>query len=150
MDVLEPLYEVLALEGSQDRLSGLPRLIYLSELHYTEKDGEDASAALADRMGQEPYFQIARTFKHAPRDKVSYEYAKTCFHEGRYTIAQEIAEKLIATCNLDWRTVFRTYYLLARISLYYGDKANARQYNDLSLRAYPYYAPALSLRRQLI
>ena len=150
IDIIAPLYEVLATGQPQDRLSGLPRLIYLSELRYAEKDGENASAVLAEKIGQEAYFQIVRTFKHAPRDKVSYEYAKTCFHEGRYGTAQEVAKKLVATCNLDWRTVFRTYYLLARISLWHGDKAKAKRYNDLCLRAYPYYAPALSLRRQLL
>jgi len=149
IDIIAPLYNVLTLGQPEDTLSGLPRLVYLSELYYTEKRGEEAFAILAEKMGQEAYYQIIRTFRHAPKDKVSYEYAKTSFHEGRYEAAQEVLEKLIATCNLDWRTVFRTYYLLARISLHHCDRTNAKRYNDLSLRAYAYYAPALSLSRQL-
>jgi hypothetical protein len=149
MDIIAPLYNVLALGQPEDSLSGLPHLVYLSELYYTEKRGEEAFAILIEKMGQETYYQIIKTFRHAPKDKVSYEYAKTCFHEGQYETSQEILEKLIATCNLDWRTVFRSYYLLARISLHHCDRVNAKRYNDLSLRAYAYYAPALLLVKQL-
>lgn len=149
MDIIAPLYDVLVSGQSEDKLLGLPRLVYLSELHYTEINGKEAFAILDEKIGQQAYYQIIITFRHAPRDKISYEYAKTCYHEGHHKIAEEVLEKLITRCNLDWRTVFRTYYLLAKISLHYGNKMKAKKYNDLSLRAYEYYSPALLLSKQL-
>jgi SAM-dependent methyltransferase len=149
LDIVSSLHDMMSKDQTEKVLSGIPNLIYQSECHYTEDYGKKASVILAEKIGKEPYYPIIKTFRHAPKHKIAYEFAKTCFHDGKYEKAREILETLITICNLDWRTVFRTYYLLARVFLHYNDLVKARQFNELSLRAYDHYAPALMLKNEL-
>ena len=61
----------------------------------------------------------------------------------------KIALILKNTINLDWRTVFRTYYLLAKINFNLGNKIEAKKFNDLALRAHPNYSLALKMQKAL-
>jgi SAM-dependent methyltransferase len=148
MDIIAPLFDAIAFSASEDTLPELSSLIYLSECCWMEKRGVYASKKLFNKLGKKPYYHIIKTFRHAPRHKIVYEYAKTCFHAGHYDMAESVSNELITICNLDWRTVFRTYYLLARIFLKHNDRVKAKYFNDLSLRAYAYYAPAIMLKKQ--
>ena len=149
LDIIEPLYSFIDGRISRSELPELANLIYLSEFYYTEQMGIEASDALFRKIGSEVYYRTVITFRHAPRHKIAYEFAKACFHDRQYEKAREILEGLITVCNLDWRTVFRSYYLLARIFLQYNDRVSAKRFNDLSLRAYNHYAPALMLQKRL-
>ena len=126
------------------------RLIYDSELHYTESIGGKAKKNLEEKIGTNKYYEITQTFKHSPKQKISFEYAKTCYHVGNSKQALKVAQELINTINLDWRTVFRTYYLIAKINFDLGNMNESKKYNELALRAHSPYSLELKLKKLLI
>jgi len=150
LKLIEPLYQVFIEECSIDQLDGIPRLIYDSELFYKESKGEKAKKSLEEKIGINKYYEITQTFKHSPKQKISFEYAKTCYHVGNSKQALKVAQELINTINLDWRTVFRAYYLIAKINFDLGNMKESKKFNELSLRAHPLYSLGLKLKKMLI
>ena len=119
------------------------------ELKYKKVSSKTAVQKLKKIIGNKPYYQIIRTFKHAPNDKISFEYAKSLYHEGLTEKTQEITEHLIEKVTLDWRTVYKSYYLLAKLNLEKKNYTNARKFNKLSLKAHPSYSLAIELQNKL-
>ena len=149
LEFIEPLYMTITNQRPKEHLEPIPRLMYDSEVYYVELKGKEAKRNLELIIGAESYFPIIQTFKHSPVQKISFEYAKTCYHVGRMEESLQISQQLVKTINLDWRIVFMTYYLLAKINFDSGYKIESKKYNDLALRAHPYYSPALKLRKLL-
>jgi hypothetical protein len=133
----------------KSKLKTISNLIYESEFHYTEPKGEKLSQKLRKMIGTKPYYQIITTFKHAPKEKILFEYAKSSYQKGLVQDALKVCLELIKKINLDWRTVYSTYYLLARINFDLGNIAKSKHFNDLSLRAYPSYSLAQKLQIKL-
>lgn len=146
---IEPLYSIILGESSLRDISEIPKLIYYSEIRYKEKIGRSAATKLQKKIRDKAIYDIIRTFKHAPAQKIAFEFAKTCFHQGLIQKSLDVATKLINTVNLDWRMVYSTYHLLALLNYTIGNKPNARLYNNLALRAHPPYSLALKLKRRL-
>ena len=146
---IESLYKAMIGKISTKRLSGIPKIIFDSEVHYKEEIGRIAAKKLQKKIKNKPILDIIKTFKHAPAQKITFEFAKTCFHQGSIEKALDITTKLINTVNLDWRTVYSSYYLLALINYRLGNIANAKRYNDMALRAHPLYSLARNLKQQL-
>ncbi len=145
---IEPLYNFV-INQSNKKLTEIPLLMYQSELKYKESLGKLAAQKLKKIIGNEPYYQIISTFKHAPNDKISFEYAKSLYHEGLTDKTQERIENLIEKVNLDWRTVYKSYYLLAKLNLKKKNYRNAQKFNKLSLKAHPSYSLAIELQNKL-
>jgi len=149
LELIEPLYQVIIGNSSKDDLPDIPKLIYESELYYKEKIGEKAGYELRKKVRSEKYYPIINTFKHAPTQKISFEYAKTCYQKGMLDKAKVVAEELVKTINLDWRTVYSTYYLLAVIYFEMQNKSKAKFYNDLSIRTNNLYSLSRELKKRL-
>ena len=145
---IEPLYNFI-INHSNKKLGKIPLLMYQSELKYRELSGKQATQKLKKIMEKKPYYQTICTFKHAPNDKITFEYAKSLYHEGLKDKAQVIIENLIQKVNLDWRTVYKSYYLLAKIRMEKKDYRKAQKFNVLSLRAHPNYSLAIKLQNKL-
>ena len=145
---IEPLYNFV-INHSNKKLTEIPLLMYQSELKYKESSGKLAAQKLKKIIGNKPYYQIISTFKHAPNDKISFEYAKSLYHEGLTEKTQERIKNLIEKVNLDWRTVYKSYYLLAKLNLEKKNYTNARKFNKLSLKAHPSYSLAIELQNKL-
>lgn len=145
---IEPLYNFVV-SHSNKKLIKIPLLIHQSELKYKKISSKIAGKKLKKIIGNKPYYQIICTFKHAPDDKISFEYAKSLYHNGLTERAQEIIENLIEKVNLDWRTVYKSYYLLAKLNLEKKNYTNARKFNKLSLKAHPSYSLAIGLENKL-
>lgn len=145
---IEPLYNFV-INHSNKKLTKIPLLVYQSELKYKKVSSKTAVQKLKKIIGNKPYYQIIRTFKHAPNDKISFEYAKSLYHEGLTDKTQKIIENLIEKVNLDWRTVYKSYYLLAKLNLEKKNYTNARKFNNLSLKAHPNYSLAIELQNKL-
>lgn len=149
IEFIEPLYRIMSGQFSIEQLETIPRLIYNSEVCHTESIGVDAKNMLEEIIGTKTYYSIIQTFKHSPLQKISFEYAKTCYHMKKDEEALKVAHQLIRTVNLDWRTVFMAYYLIAKINFEIGKKEESKKYNDLSLRAHPNYSMELKLQKWL-
>jgi len=145
---IEPLYNVL-INNSKSKLEKIPSLIYQSELKYKELSGKRSAQKLRKIIGKKEFYQSITTFKHAPKDKITFEYAKSLYHKGSKDKSLIILEKLIQKVNLDWRTVYKSYYLLAKLNMERNDYKNAKKFNELSLRANPTYSLAKKLQMKL-
>jgi len=146
---IESLYRVV-IEHSEEKLGKIPLLIYKSQLRYRELIGENAAHKLKNMSGiSELEYDIISTFKHAPEDKIAFECAKSFYHEGFIEKAEMIIEELIKKVNLEWRTVYKSYFLLAKINMEKGDYKNAQKFNRLCLRAYPSYSLSIGLQKKL-
>ena len=146
---IEPLYRVV-IEHSDEKLGKIPLLIYQSQLKYKLLTGKNAARKLKNIVGvSKSQHDIISTFKHAPEDKIAFECAKSFYHEGFIEKAEMIIEELIKKLNLDWRTVYKSYFLLAKINMKRGDHKNARKFNGLCLRAYPSYSLSIELQKKL-
>jgi len=145
---IESLYDFV-INHSNKKLTKIPLLIYQSELNYKKLSGKLATQKLKKIIGSESYYQIINTFKHAPKDKISFEYSKSLYHEGLTEKTEEIIENLIKKVNLDWRTVYKSYYILAKLNLEKKNYRNAQKFNKLSLRAHPNYSLAIELQNKL-
>lgn len=148
LEYIEPLYNFV-INQSNNKLTKIPLLIHQSELKYKESSSKLATQKLKKNIGNRPYYQIISTFKHAPKDKICFEYAKSLYHKGLTDKSQEIIEKLIEKINLDWRTVYKSYYLLAKLNLGKKNFKNAQKFNKLSLKAHPSYSLATELQNKL-
>ena len=94
-------------------LSGLAKLIYLSEKNYLEAEGKKVTEEFSKIISDDKMVRIIRTFKHAFEHKVAFEYAKTCYHLGLLVESETVIQRLAKIVNLDWRTVYKLYYLLS-------------------------------------
>jgi len=149
MKYIEPLYNVILGNENKNNVNEITQLILTSQLHYTEKRGIHSQKKLEKKIGGSPYFEIINSLKHAPKQKICFEYAKTCYHKGKKNIALTVCEEIIKEINLDWRVVYQTYYLLAKINFELGKNNIAKYYNNLSLRAHSKYSLAKILKKKI-
>lgn len=91
---------------------------------------------------------VLGTFRYGYQPKAAYEYAKALYHAGLAEEARVVASGLMDEVCMDWRTVYRTYHLLARIHLDRGQVDQARDFARLSLRANERFAPARDILQQ--
>ena len=145
IEIIQPLYEFTKKNDGQQNLPNICKLIIDSEYYYQEDRGIYAAKKLATLIQNSDILRIIFTFKHAFNQKISFEYAKSCYHIKAYDISKSVANELIRTVNLDWRTVYKTYYLLALIYSKEHNNMLAEKMNTLSLRAYNDYTLAIDL-----
>ncbi|OGD63362.1 hypothetical protein A2160_02665 [Candidatus Beckwithbacteria bacterium RBG_13_42_9] len=149
LGVIEPLYRFIQGKITKAQLPQNLRWVYESEAYFSQKIGKLAAKKIEKEFAKKKYYSIIKTFKHAPNDKISFEYAKTCYYKGLLKRSEQAAKSIIKTINLDWRTVYKVYYLLALISLRANNRIQAKKYNRLSIRAFASYFPALELQSKL-
>lgn len=149
LELIEPLYQLIEQPEALNEYSEDVKNSYHYSFFSLEKKGVDAFVRLENSIEDHKVFNLLKTLKYAPKNKIPFEYAKSCFHQARIDKALEIAHELITICNLDWRIVYKTYYLLARIYLMKGSLRKAKKYNNLSLRAFPDYSLALQLKKRI-
>ncbi len=138
-NIINNLYNKIINKSSKE-LTGVSNLIYESELFYKTKKGEKAAIELKKLIGKKKYFFIIKSIKHAPYEKICYEYSKTCYHLNKFDEAAKICQNLIKIMNLDWRVTYYTYFLLAKIYFDLKDFNKSKKHILLSLRANPDYS----------
>ncbi|CAN2046954.1 tRNA (mo5U34)-methyltransferase [Candidatus Magnetomoraceae bacterium gMMP-1] len=151
-EILEPLYKNVIGELTYADMPEICQLIYDSEVYFLDRKGLKAAEKLAEKLPEKNgsfWIEIIKTFRYAYPHKVSYEYAKTCYKEKRPELSEAVAAKLISTCNLDWRVVYRSYHLLSLINHGKGDMTSAMKHNEMALRANAKYEPAIKFRQRL-
>lgn len=138
-NIINSLYNKISDESSK-KLTGISNLIYESEVFFKTKKGEKSAIKLKKIIGKKNYFNIIKSFKHAPYEKMCYEYSKTCYHLKKFEDAEKICQNLIKIMNLDWRVTYNTYFLLAKIYFDLKDFNKSKKYVLLSLKANSNYS----------
>ena len=75
--------------------------------------------------------EILGSIFHAPRDKITLETAKRMIADGAYEDAERGLDAITMTLNADWRSVYRSFFLLWRIA---RAKGRLRAAEDARLR----------------
>lgn len=81
--------------------------------------------------------EIVRNIRFNHLDKIALEYGKILYHQRRYNEAIEVLQNITQKINADWRAVYRSFYLLAKIYKESGDRINSRRYKNLCTNANP-------------
>lgn len=148
-EIIKNLYDMMNNKLYQKKIDVISNLIYESEVFFKTKKGQKAGIKLKKRIGKKEYFKIIQTFKHAPYEKICFEYSKTCYHMKKFKEAEEICMNLIKTMNLDWRVVYSTYFLLAKINFDLKKFSKSKKYNLLSLKANPNFTLSKKLMGEI-
>ncbi len=149
----EMVSQVYAYSNGDKQLADLSdesRLVVTSQKEYSVQKGTTAWQKLSDDFYlSDDEMGIVSTLKHAFDQKVAFEYAKACYEEKKLEESIRVLKDLITICNLDWRTVYRTYFLLAVIYFDKQELENSGRFLEKSLRAYPNFSLAERLDKEL-
>ncbi|WP_179371854.1 hypothetical protein [Nitrosopumilus ureiphilus] len=147
-EIINDLYKKVN-HKSNRKLGKISNLIYESELFFKTKKGENAVQKLKKMIGNKKYYNLILTIKHAPYEKICYEYSKTCYHLKKFDEAEKVCFNLIKILNLDWRVVYSTYFLLAKINFDLKNYNKAKKFNSLSLKANPKFLLSKNLMNKI-
>jgi len=75
--------------------------------------------------------EIIRNLKYNPEDKIGYEYGKILYRDGEYAEAILVLQKITQKINADWRSVYRSFFLLNEIYKAADQISVAKKYLDL-------------------
>jgi len=145
-EMAEQLYAYCEGRRPLDALDDAARLVVTSQCEYSTADGRTAWQRLSNDFDlTKDELAILATLKHAFHQKVAFEYAKTCYRQEKADECARVLHDLIRICNLDWRTVYRSYFLLAVIHLDKKEKEAGRGFLEKVLRAHPNFSLARRL-----
>ncbi len=147
-NIINDLYNKINGNTSK-KLKGISNLIYESEIFFNTKKGEIAALKLEKLIEKKNYYKLIKSLKHAPYEKICFEYSKTCYHIKKLDEAEKVCMNLIKIMNLDWRVVFLTYFLLAKINFDLNRYKKAKKFNSLSLKANPKFLLSKKLMEKI-
>ena len=75
--------------------------------------------------------EILRNIKYNINDKISFEYGKILFHENRLESSIKVLKRITQKVNADWRSVYRSFFLLSLAYEKLGMKQDSIKYKDL-------------------
>lgn len=121
IDLQNPLFFLNAFLyiRSPNRLSGLFR--YLIRVWFNNKYA----------------LEIIKNLRFNPEDKLCLEYGKILYKEQDYKGAISILKDITQKLNADWRSVYRSFYLLSQIYKEIGVIGESERYKNLCLIANP-------------
>jgi len=86
---------------------------------------------LADLFPNHFHFEIVKNFRFNPVDKISFEWGKILYSKGNYQGAIMVLESITQKVNSDWRSVYRSFYLLSEIYKKIDNPTKHRYYKKL-------------------
>jgi len=77
--------------------------------------------------------EIIKNLRFNPKDKLSLEYGKILYKEKEYERAISILKDVTQKVNADWRSVYRSFYLLSQLYKETGLTGESERYKKLCL-----------------
>jgi len=77
--------------------------------------------------------EIIKNLKFNPEDKLRLEYGKTLFQQKEYEMAITVLKDITQKINADWRSVYRSFYLLSIICKKLNIELESKRYRELCL-----------------
>ncbi|MFN8670604.1 MAG: class I SAM-dependent methyltransferase [Candidatus Sericytochromatia bacterium] len=149
-EIINDLYKYVNNNIKYENMSHICRLIYDSQKFFESDKGKNALLELEKKLKNENFYYLIKTFKYAIYDKICFEYAKTCYHIKLLDESEAALNKIIKIFPLDWRIVYKSYYLLALINKKNEKISKALKYVNLSIKTFNNYFIALDLKKELI
>ena len=139
---IEPLYHVYC---SKKKLTWLP-LVSLNIFLYLRISDRFSGlfAYVNKRIFPGKYEQeIIKNLRFNPQDKLRLEYGKILYHEGDYKGTITVLNGITQKINADWRSVYRSFYLLSCVYRELDLKAESLKYRELCLICNPNFPKEL-------
>lgn len=89
---------------------------------------------------EKPCQELIANMRHNIPDKLTFEYGKILYYSGQLEYAIEVLKKITGKVNADWRSVYRSFYLLCKIYRQLEDIENSEKYRQLCQTANPHIA----------
>ena len=110
-------------------------LTYLTSTGWLSK----IAMQLLRRSAEGLELEIISNLKYSPADKITLELGKILHAEGKLSEALAVLKKISSKLNADWRSAYRSFFLMARICKALKKDAEASRYLDLCLTCNPKY-----------
>lgn len=137
-DLVEALYQNVVLGNAQFQLTPEAKLV-LNSVTSGGKVEESGAASIEGLSDNKFLIEILSNLHYSPRDKIVLEYGKFLSFEGRLHEAVGVLRGISSKLNADWRSVYRSFALLASIHLRLGVPDEAERYKKLCKTCNPKY-----------
>jgi SAM-dependent methyltransferase len=87
----------------------------------------------------ESELEIIKNLRYSPKDKITLELGKLLESERKLTDALRVLKQVSSRLNADWRSAYRSFFLMSNIYRSMGKHAEAERYLDLCLTCNPKY-----------
>ena len=83
--------------------------------------------------------EILKNLRYSPEDKITLELGKILKSEGKLTDALVVLRQISSKLNADWRSAYRSFFLIAKIFTALDKRDEADRYLNLCLTCNPKY-----------
>ena len=83
--------------------------------------------------------EILKNLRYAPKDKIALEFGKILESEGKSSEALTVLKQISSKINADWRSVYRSYFLISKIYGSQKEYGKRDRYLSLCLTCNPKY-----------
>ncbi len=94
--------------------------------------------------------EIVKNLRFNPEDKLCLEYAKILYKEQDYQGAISVLKHITQKLNADWRSVYRSFYLLSQIYKEIGLEKESERYKKLCLISNSKFPIGLNVNQRII
>lgn len=84
--------------------------------------------------------EIIENLRFNPADKIAFEYAKILYIQKQYDESIKVLKTITHKINADWRSVYRSFYLLAKIYKKLGKIKESQHYVKLCKTCHPNFS----------
>lgn len=84
--------------------------------------------------------EIIKNLRFNPADKIAFEYAKILYVQKQYDKSIKVLKTITEKINADWRSVYRSFYLLAKIYQKLGKIKESQRYVKLCKTCHPNFS----------
>ncbi|MDE2588105.1 MAG: hypothetical protein KGL95_00340, partial [Patescibacteria group bacterium] len=84
--------------------------------------------------------EIIKNLRFNPAEKIAFEYAKILYAEKKYNESIKVLKTITQKINADWRSVYRSFYLLAKIYQKLGKMKEKQRYGKLCKTCHPNFS----------
>lgn len=135
---LVPLYEYYC---ARRKRINYPRLFNLIRNYINNRNGQ--VTPVFKYVPHQYQRKIIKNLKFNPEDKIRFEYGKLLYSRGQHSKAIAVLQAITKKLNADWRCVYRSFYLLAKIYYEIDDSKKSRFYAKLYNQCHPVFPLSL-------
>lgn len=130
-DLVKGIYEYYVSGIKNDEIYNKHKLIF----DYIEGFNNEVLTKIDDYRISE--IEIIKTLRYNTRDKVTFEYAKIKVFNNLLLDSISLLEQVVQKINSDWRTCYRSFFLLSKIYSLLNDDSTSNRYYKLCKQCNP-------------
>ena len=129
---IAPLYNKYCLKKKRIKMENITKKIF----NYIDK----YEMKYLDFFTNKYHHEIIKNLRFNPEEKIALEFAKNLYSKKEYKESIQILESIVQKINADWRCVYRSFFLLARIYRKIGNNKKSKYYHDLCKSCNPNFS----------